>query len=79
MTRILPPEGHTRRVATLAVAIGERLGLTEGQLRQLALGGLLHDVGKLSVPNAILNKPDRPTDSEFAGGVACRACTRAAR
>jgi HD-GYP domain-containing protein (c-di-GMP phosphodiesterase class II) len=59
-------EGHTRRVATLAVAIGELLGLSEGQLRQLALGGLLHDVGKLSVPNAILNKPDKLTDAEFA-------------
>jgi HD-GYP domain-containing protein (c-di-GMP phosphodiesterase class II) len=59
-------EGHTRRVATLAVAIGERLGLPEGELRQLALGGLLHDVGKLSVPNVILNKPGKLTDAEFA-------------
>jgi HD-GYP domain-containing protein (c-di-GMP phosphodiesterase class II) len=59
-------EGHTRRVATLAVAIGERLGLPEGRLRQIALGGLLHDVGKLSVPNAILNKPGKLTDAEFA-------------
>jgi HD-GYP domain-containing protein (c-di-GMP phosphodiesterase class II) len=59
-------EGHTRRVATLAVAIGERLGLPEGRLRQLAVGGLLHDVGKLSVPTAILNKPDKLTDAEFA-------------
>ena len=59
-------EGHTRRVALLAVTIGERLGLPEGRLRQLALGGLLHDVGKLSVPNAILNKPGRLTDEEFA-------------
>ena len=59
-------EGHTRRVATLAVAIGERLGLPEGRLRQLALGGLLHDMGKLSVPNHILNKPGRLTDDEFA-------------
>ena len=59
-------EGHTRRVALLAVAIGERLGLAQGRLRQLALGGLLHDVGKLSVPNAILNKPGRLTDEEFA-------------
>ncbi|HEX3688302.1 MAG TPA: HD-GYP domain-containing protein [Solirubrobacteraceae bacterium] len=58
-------EGHTRRVALLAVAIGERLGLPEGRLRQLALGGLLHDVGKLSVPNEILNKPGRLTDEEF--------------
>jgi HD-GYP domain-containing protein (c-di-GMP phosphodiesterase class II) len=59
-------EGHTRRVALLAVSIGERLGLAQGRLRQLALGGLLHDVGKLSVPNAILNKPGRLTDEEFA-------------
>lgn len=59
-------EGHTRRVATLAVALGEQLGLPEGRLRQLALGGLLHDVGKLSVPNAILNKPGKLTDAEFA-------------
>ncbi|HKO25965.1 MAG TPA: HD-GYP domain-containing protein, partial [Solirubrobacteraceae bacterium] len=59
-------EGHTRRVAKLAVAIGEQLGLPEKRLRQLALGGLLHDVGKLSVPNEILNKPGRLTDEEFA-------------
>ena len=58
-------EGHTRRVATLAVAIGERLDLPEGRLRQLALGGLLHDMGKLSVPNEILNKPGRLTGEEF--------------
>jgi HD-GYP domain-containing protein (c-di-GMP phosphodiesterase class II) len=40
--------------------------LPERHLRQLALGGLLHDVGKLSVPNAILNKPGKLTDAEFA-------------
>jgi HD-GYP domain-containing protein (c-di-GMP phosphodiesterase class II) len=59
-------EGHTRRVALLAVAIAERLGLSGSRLRQLALGGLLHDVGKLSVPNEILNKPSRLSDEEFA-------------
>ncbi len=59
-------EGHTRRVATLAVQIGERLGLPEGRLRQLALGGLLHDIGKLRVPDEILGKPGRLTDEEFA-------------
>jgi hypothetical protein len=58
-------EGHTRRVATLAVVVGEHLGLPEGRLRQLAVGGQLHDVGKLSVPNEILNKPGRLTDDEF--------------
>ncbi len=59
-------EGHTRRVATLAVQIGEQLGLPEGRLRQLALGGLLHDIGKLSVPSEILSKPGRLTDQEFS-------------
>jgi HD-GYP domain-containing protein (c-di-GMP phosphodiesterase class II) len=59
-------EGHTRRVATLAVQIGERLGLPATRLRQLALGGLLHDMGKLSVPDEILTKPGRLTDEEFA-------------
>jgi putative nucleotidyltransferase with HDIG domain len=58
-------EGHTRRVAALAVAIGESLGLPDHRLRQLALGGLLHDIGKLAVPNEILNKPGRLTDEEF--------------
>jgi HD-GYP domain-containing protein (c-di-GMP phosphodiesterase class II) len=58
-------EGHTRRVATLAVQIGEQLGLPEGRLRQLALGGLLHDIGKLSVPSEILCKPGRLTSEEF--------------
>ncbi len=59
-------EGYTRRVATLAVAIGEQLGLAETRLRQLALGGLLHDIGKLSVRDEILKKPGRLTDEEFA-------------
>jgi putative nucleotidyltransferase with HDIG domain len=58
--------GHTRRVATLAVQIGERLGLPADRLRLLALGGLLHDMGKLSVPDAVLNKPGKLDDAEFA-------------
>lgn len=59
-------EGHTRRVATLAVAIGEQLGLAQTRLRELALGGLLHDIGKLAVRDEILKKPGRLTDEEFA-------------
>ncbi|MDA0179839.1 HD-GYP domain-containing protein [Solirubrobacter phytolaccae] len=58
-------EGHTRRVATLAVQIGEQLGLPASRLRLLALGGLLHDMGKLTIPDAILNKPGKLTDEEF--------------
>jgi HD-GYP domain-containing protein (c-di-GMP phosphodiesterase class II) len=59
-------EMHTRRVALLAVQIGERLGLAPGRLRSLAIGGLLHDIGKLSVPSSILQKPGALDDDEFA-------------
>ena len=59
-------EGHTRRVAMLAVQVGEALGLARPRLRLLALGGLLHDMGKLSVPSAVLTKPGALDDVEFA-------------
>jgi putative nucleotidyltransferase with HDIG domain len=58
-------EEHTRRVAEWAVAIGEHLQLAPGRLRDLALSGLLHDIGKLSTPHAILTKPGRLTDDEM--------------
>jgi HD-GYP domain-containing protein (c-di-GMP phosphodiesterase class II) len=58
-------EEHTRRVATWAVALGEALGMRGGRLRELALAGILHDIGKLSVPHAILAKPGRLTDEEM--------------
>jgi HD-GYP domain-containing protein (c-di-GMP phosphodiesterase class II) len=57
---------HTRRVALRAVEVGEELGLAPARLRALAVGGLLHDVGKLSVPDTILKKPGRLEDDEFA-------------
>jgi len=59
-------EEHTRRVALRAVQIGEELGLPPGRLRALAIGGLLHDIGKLSVPARILKKPANLDDEEFA-------------
>ena len=59
-------EGHTRRVAMLAVQVGEALGLPRRRLRLLALGGLLHDMGKLAVPSAVLHKPGPLDDDEFA-------------
>jgi HD domain len=57
---------HTRRVAMRAVQVGEKLGLSGGRLRHLAIGGPLHDIGKLSVPTAILHKPGPLTDDEYA-------------
>lgn len=58
-------EGHTRRVALLAVEVGDQLGLSPVTLRELAIGGLLHDIGKLSVPDEILKKPGALTDAEY--------------
>jgi putative nucleotidyltransferase with HDIG domain len=58
--------GHTKRVALLAVQVGDELGLPPNRLRHLAMGGLLHDIGKLSVPDAILQKPAALDEHEFA-------------
>jgi HD-GYP domain-containing protein (c-di-GMP phosphodiesterase class II) len=59
-------EEHTRRVALRAVQVGEELGVSANRLRSLAVGGLLHDMGKLSVPDEILKKPASLTDEEYA-------------
>jgi putative nucleotidyltransferase with HDIG domain len=56
---------HTRGVALRAVQVGEELGLPPARLRELAIGGLVHDVGKLAVPNEILQKPGALTDEEY--------------
>jgi putative nucleotidyltransferase with HDIG domain len=58
-------EVHTRRVALRSVQVGEALGLTPERLRVLAAGGLLHDMGKLSVPDEILKKPASLSDDEY--------------
>jgi HD-GYP domain-containing protein (c-di-GMP phosphodiesterase class II) len=59
-------EQHTRRVALRAVQVGEMLGLSRRRLRALAIGGLVHDIGKLSIPDAILKKPGPLDDEEYA-------------
>lgn len=64
--RDVSTEAHTRRVAFLAARVGEELKLSATSRRHLAVGGLLHDIGKLSVPLTILNKPGKLTDDEFA-------------
>jgi putative nucleotidyltransferase with HDIG domain len=56
---------HTRSVALLAVQVGEELGLPPARLRELATGALLHDVGKLAIPDAILQKPAALTEEEY--------------
>ncbi len=47
------------------IAFGRSLGLTGDELRQGGIGGLLHDIGKMKVPDEVLNKPGRLTDAEF--------------
>ena len=64
--RDVSTEEHTRRVALLAAQVGEELRLSATARRHLAVGGLLHDIGKLAVPLEILNKPGKLTDDEFA-------------
>jgi putative nucleotidyltransferase with HDIG domain len=58
-------EGHTRRVAELAVQVGELLGLPARRLRALAIGGLLHDIGKMQIPDSIVKKPGALTKAEY--------------
>ena len=55
----------TPRVALRAAQVGDELGLSPGRLRDLAVGGLLHDIGKLAVPDSILKKPGPLTDDEY--------------
>jgi CheY-like chemotaxis protein len=58
-------QGHSVRVGTYAQEIARRLGYGETRLREIRYAGQLHDIGKIEVPDAILLKPDRLTDSEY--------------
>ena len=57
--------GHSERVALLAKRIAEAMGLSEGDQELFYLAGLLHDVGKIGVPESVLLKEGRLTDEEF--------------
>ncbi|ADU50808.1 metal dependent phosphohydrolase [Thermaerobacter marianensis DSM 12885] len=61
----LPTLRHSQRVASLARGIARLLGWDRDSLQMLTVAGLLHDVGKLAVDPAILNKPGRLTDEEW--------------
>ena len=56
--------GHNFRVTLYALKIGEELGLSPDQMRALAQGTIVHDVGKIRIPDAILNKPGKLTPEE---------------
>ncbi len=57
-------EGHVRRVADLTLRLGERLGISAEDLIHYRRGAMLHDIGKMSIPDGILLKPDRLTEEE---------------
>ena len=57
--------GHSVRVAKYSRMIAEKMGLSEKQCENIYYMGLLHDIGKIGVPNEIINKPSRLTDEEY--------------
>ncbi|WP_084637440.1 HD-GYP domain-containing protein [Paludibacterium yongneupense] len=58
--------GHLWRVSQFSRLLAEEAGLPDVDVARVALGGFMHDLGKVGVPDAILNKPDRLTDEEYA-------------
>lgn len=57
---------HSVDVATIGMVIAKQYGLSNKEIRDIGVAGLLHDVGKSKIPNEILNKPGKLTDEEFA-------------
>jgi putative nucleotidyltransferase with HDIG domain len=57
--------GHSERVAHYAVQIGRELGLSDKDLEIIRLGGLLHDIGKIGIPDSVLIKPGKLTPEEY--------------
>lgn len=57
--------GHSKRVAVLSTKLAEGLGWEEEQVKKLSYEALLHDIGKIGVPDVILNKPSKLTGEEF--------------
>jgi len=57
--------GHSERVTQISLKIGQTLGLSPDQLYTLEIAALFHDVGKIGIPDQVLNKPGKLTDTEF--------------
>ena len=66
------PKRHSEDVARYAVFLAQRIGLDEETQRTIQLAGLLHDIGKIGIPDVVLRKPKRLTDDEFADVQAAR-------
>ena len=57
---------HSVDVATMGVIVGKEMGFTDQQLLDIATSGILHDIGKVKIPDEILNKPGKLTQEEFS-------------
>ena len=58
-------QGHSQAVSRLAAQIARQMGLSDPVIEEVRLGGILHDIGKIGVPEAVLNKPSRLTPEEY--------------
>ena len=58
--------GHSDRVSEYSVLIGEKMGLSEENIKTLRVGGLFHDIGKIGIPDSILLKTDKLSDDEYS-------------
>jgi len=56
---------HSVAVCALMIALGKQLGLSEAEIKDAGMAGLLHDVGKMMIPDEVLNKPGKLTNEEF--------------
>src|ERR1051326_2815924 len=64
-TRDAETHGHSERVVTFSLRLGREYGLSAAEMKALEFGALLHDIGKIGVPDAILRKPAKLTDEEW--------------
>jgi len=64
-TRDAETHGHSERVVTFSLRLGREYGLSSAQMKSLEFGSLLHDIGKIGVPDAILRKPAKLTEEEW--------------
>jgi response regulator RpfG family c-di-GMP phosphodiesterase len=64
-TRDAETHGHSERVVTYSLRLGREYGLDRRQMKALEFGSLLHDIGKIGVPDSILRKPAKLTDEEW--------------
>jgi putative two-component system response regulator len=58
-------EGHSQRVTQLTVSLAQALGIADDDIMHIRRGALLHDMGKIGIPDSILHKPDKLTDEEW--------------